>query len=99
MSSCACRQRSLKADGIDVAAPDEWQTLARYPYPIVRVACRYCPRLGQYRLERLIAAHGRDTTFEQLLTNLSADCTRASDRTGRPGCRGPFLPDLASRRR
>jgi hypothetical protein len=82
-----------------VTGQDERQALARYPYPIVRVACRYCPRSGQYHLERLIAAYGCDTTFEQLLTTLSADCTRASDRTGRPGCRGPHLPDLANRRR
>jgi hypothetical protein len=82
-----------------VTGPDGRQTLARYPYPILRVACRYCPRLGQYRLESLIAAHGGDTTFEQLLTTLSADCTRASDRTGRRWCRGPYLPDLAGRHR
>lgn len=77
---------------------DQWQTLARYPYPIVRVACRYCTRRGQYRLERLIGIHGGDTTFEQLLASVSADCTRASDRTGRLGCRGPYLYDLANRR-
>jgi hypothetical protein len=83
-----------------VTDPDERQTLARCPYPIVRVACRYCRRLGQYRLERLIAVQGRDTTLDQLLTTLSADCTRASDRTGgRSGCHGPYLPDLADRRR
>jgi hypothetical protein len=82
-----------------MTGPDERQALARYPYPVMRVACRYCQRRGRYRLERLIAAYGSDTTFEQLLTSLSADCTRASDRTGRLGCRGPYLPDLASRRR
>jgi hypothetical protein len=81
-----------------VIPPHERQTLARYPYPVVRVACRYCDRRGQYRLERLIELYGRDTTFEQLLTALSADCTRASDRTSRPGCRGAYLPDLERRR-
>jgi hypothetical protein len=82
-----------------VTWPDQQQTLARYPYPVVCVACRYCPRRGRYHLERLIATCGSDATFEQLLTSLSADCTRASDRTGRLGCRGPYLPDLANRRR
>jgi hypothetical protein len=81
-----------------VNTPEERQTLARYPYPVVRVACRYCERRGQYRLERLIETHGRDTTFEQLLITLSADCTRAADRTSRPGCRGAYLPDLDRRR-
>lgn len=78
--------------------PNERQTLARYPYPVVRVACRYCERRGQYRLERLIETYGREMTFEQLLTRLSADCTRASDRTSRPCCRGAYLPDLERRR-
>jgi hypothetical protein len=79
--------------------PEEWRTLARYPYPIVRVACRYCQRRGQYRLERLIDMYGREATFEQLLTVLAANCTRASDRTTRHGgCRGAHLPDLERKR-
>jgi hypothetical protein len=48
------------------------ETLARYPYPIVRVACRYCKRRGRYRLESLVATYGPDTTFEEFLTRLSA---------------------------
>jgi len=70
------------------------ETLARYPYPVVRVACRYCKRRGRYRLESLVATYGPDTTFEELLTRLSADCARSSNRTNRPGCRGAYLPDL-----
>jgi hypothetical protein len=66
---------------------------------MVRVACRYCARRGQYRLDRLIETHGRDATFEQLLMALSADCARASDRASRRGgCRGAYLPDLERRR-
>ena len=75
------------------------ETLARYPYPIVRVACRYCKRRGRYRLESLIAIYGRDTTFEDLLTRLSADCALSSNRRGRPGCYGAYLPDLETGRR
>jgi hypothetical protein len=82
-----------------VTGPGERQTLAHYPCPIVRVACRYCPRRGQYRIERLIAGYGRNTTYEELLTSLSSDCTRASDRTGRSGCRGAYFPDLTDRDR
>jgi hypothetical protein len=69
------------------------ETLDRYPYPIVRVACRYCKRRGRYRLESLVATYGPDATFEQLLTRLSADCALHSNRTNRPGCRGAYLPD------
>jgi hypothetical protein len=82
-----------------VSDPGERQTLEHYPYPIVRVACRHCPRRGQYRIERLIAAYGRETTYEELLTDLSSDCTCASDRTGRSGCRGAYFPDLTDRGR
>ena len=74
------------------------ETLTRYPYPIVRVACRYCKRRGRYRLERLIEIYGSTTTFEHLLTRLSADCARSSNRTNRAGCRGAYLPDLERRR-
>jgi hypothetical protein len=70
------------------------ETLARYPYPIVRVACRYCKRRGRYRLDRLVEVYGPLTTFEQLLTRLSADCALSSNRTNRAGCRGAYLPDL-----
>lgn len=76
----------------------ERDTLARYPYPILRVACRYCKRRGRYHLDRLIETYGRETTLEQLLTRLSADCARSSNRTNRPGCRGAYLPDLEKRR-
>jgi hypothetical protein len=81
-----------------VTGHEEPQTLARYPDPVVRVACRYCKRRGQYRLERLIETYGREMTFEQLLIRLSADCTRASDRTGRSGCHGAYLPGLDRQR-
>ena len=67
---------------------------------MVRVACRYCERRGQYRIEHLIAIYGPEPTFEQVLTRLSADCTRASDRTNRPGgCRGAYFPDIERKRR
>jgi hypothetical protein len=78
-----------------VARITEYETLARYPWAIVRVACRYCGRRGRYQLDRLLETYGREATIEELLTRLSADCTRSSDRTSRPGgCRGPYLPDL-----
>jgi hypothetical protein len=79
---------------------EEPNTLAHYPWPIVSVACRYCSRRGQYRIESLIATFGREATYAQVLTALSADCTRASDRTSRPGgCRGAYFPDIERKRR
>jgi hypothetical protein len=89
----------LNRGGINhVTGHDERNILAHYPWPIVCVACRYCDRRGQYRIESLIATYGREATYEHVLTSLSAGCTRASDRTSRPGCRGAYLPDIERRR-
>jgi hypothetical protein len=41
--------------------------LALYPFPIVRIACRYCRRRGQYRLERLIRKYGADASLSDML--------------------------------
>jgi hypothetical protein len=49
-------------------------TLAWYPYVIVRLACRYCERQGQYRLARLGARYDPDTPLDELIKELSADC-------------------------
>ena len=78
--------------------PEERDTLGRFPFPVARVACRYCPRRGRYRLESLIEKYGRGAAFDEVLADLSSDCTRASDRTSRRGCRGAYFPDLMSRR-
>ncbi len=78
---------------------EEGNTLAHYPWPLVSVACRYCSRWGQYRIESLIATFGPEATYGEVLTRLSANCTRASDRTSRPGgCRGAYFPDIERRR-
>jgi hypothetical protein len=45
-------------------------------YTCVHDAAHGCPRRGQYHLERPIATYGSDTTFDQLLTSPSADCSR-----------------------
>jgi hypothetical protein len=46
----------------------------------LRVACGKCGRAGRYRLERLIAVHGRDAKIPDRLSKISADCPEA------PGC-------------
>jgi hypothetical protein len=69
-------------------------TLASYPFPIVRIACRFCERRGRYRLETLTTAYGATYALTDLLALLSRDCRAALERTGKFGCRGPYLPDL-----
>ena len=69
-------------------------TLATYPYVVVHVACRNCRRRGAYRLARLAERYGADSTLEELLTKITSDCSLGSNRTGRPGCRAAYFPDL-----
>jgi len=78
-----------------VKSPD---TLGEYPFPVVSVACRFCRR-GRYRLETLMRAYGAGYQLTDLLAHLASDCTAAVERTGRLGCRGPYLPDLGEPRR
>jgi hypothetical protein len=73
-------------------------TLGRYPYPIVRIACRYCRRRGQYRLEHLVRKYGANADLVDVLRNISADCALAGNRTSRRGCLGAYLPDLGRKR-
>jgi hypothetical protein len=49
-------------------------TLATYPYIVVRLACRFCKRRGQYRLARLAAKFGAETEMRNLLEHLAKDC-------------------------
>jgi hypothetical protein len=49
-----------------IAAPlmiSRTPTLAEWPYRMVRLACDYCPRAGQYRKETLIARFGGNATL------------------------------------
>lgn len=66
-------------------------TLGDLSGPVVCVACRWCKRRGRYPRENLIARHGAAMTVTAWLTLLSADCMRGADRTGRRGCRGPYV--------
>jgi hypothetical protein len=70
------------------------ETLAVYPYVAVRVACHNCRRRGVYRLARLAERLGADATLNEVLMRITADCHLASNRTGRPGCRVAYFPDL-----
>jgi hypothetical protein len=41
---------------------DQRDCLAFYPFVVVRIACRVCSRSGAYRLARLAAKHGPETS-------------------------------------
>ena len=77
--------------------------LALYPYVVVRVECGICPaRRGAYRLARLAAKCGPETSLDEVLARISADCPYQRG-PARPGDKVPghyvprchaFLPDI-----
>jgi len=69
-------------------------TLATFPYVVVRIACRFCKRSGAYRLARLAEKFGADAAVDDVLRQLAADCPHWK-RSARwnDGC-GVYLPDL-----
>jgi hypothetical protein len=54
--------------------PNGSLSLAEYPAPTMRLACRRCERRGRYRVERLIAEHGRDVALPDLRNALAVGC-------------------------
>ena len=75
------------------------ETLAAYPYVILRLACRYCSRAGAYRLVRLAEKFGSDAKTEEVVRRLAADCPHWKHNGRWPeGC-GVYLPDLDPPRR
>jgi hypothetical protein len=49
-------------------------TLASFPFVIVRIGCEACTRQGAYRLARLAAKYGAEIAMPDLLAKLAADC-------------------------
>lgn len=49
-------------------------TLATYPFVIVRLACTKCSRTGSYRLARLAAKYVDEIDMPRLLEHLAGDC-------------------------
>jgi hypothetical protein len=41
--------------------------LAYYPFVVVRIRCRLCPRKGAYRLARIAAKYGPEITLRDLM--------------------------------
>ena len=48
--------------------------LSEFPWVVVRLDCKLCPRRGQYRLARLAAKLGPEMDLEAVLEEVSVDC-------------------------
>ena len=70
------------------------ETLLHYPYVTFRLACRYCARVGAYRLVRLAVKFGCEAEISAVMVRLAADCPHwKRNRRWPEGC-GVYLPDL-----
>jgi hypothetical protein len=73
-------------------------TLLTYPYVVVRLACRYCARVGAYRLVRLAVKFGCEARLADVVVRLATDCPHWKPNKRWPeGC-GVYLPDLEAPR-
>ena len=71
--------------------------LAHYPFVVVRISCRQCPRRVAYRLARLAARFGPETTLRDMLDHFSTDCMWRAERRGKAKGAATckiYLPDL-----
>jgi hypothetical protein len=50
-----------------------------YPYIVLRIACRECPRNGRYRLAVLAEWFGADAETHDVLETISASCSARID--------------------
>ena len=74
-------------------------SLLTYPFVVFRLACRYCPRAGAYRLVRLAVKFGCDANTFDVMRRLAGDCPHwKRSRHWPEGC-GVYLPDLEPPRR
>lgn len=70
------------------------ETLADYPYVIVRLGCAFCPRRrGVYRLARLAERYGANARLDAVRRDLARPCPRLANAgtSLRPGCRVAFV--------
>ncbi len=82
-------------------ADDLTITLSAYPFVVIRLQCDVCKRAGQYRLARLAATFGAETSAMAVLLSLTEDCPWRFDRAHKRmmglGHCGVFLPDLRNK--
>lgn len=71
------------------------ETLATYPYVVVRLSCTMCPRKGQYRLARLVERYGAEMRFPSSSSSWRAAVNTGDDRDTR--CGAVFV-DLGAQR-
>jgi hypothetical protein len=71
--------------------------LRDYPYVVLRIACRECPRMGRYRLAVLAERFGADAEAQAVLETISASCGARINPTRGLRC-GAYLPDIPSPR-
>src|ERR1700721_4427287 len=68
------------------------------PSGAVRLPCRYCARVGAYRLVRLAVKFGCEARLADVVVRLAADCPHWKPNKRWPeGC-GVYLPDLEAPR-
>jgi hypothetical protein len=79
---------------------DDRDRLAFYPFVVVRIACRVCTRSGSYRLARLAAKYGPETSMRDLTEPFSYNRVwraEARSKKSKSAC-GIYLPDLEHKR-
>jgi hypothetical protein len=64
-----------------------------YPFAVVRIACRHCPRAGRYRRASLAERFGPAAGLPEVVEVLAADCPRRGVGRFRDPC-GAHFPDL-----
>ena len=68
--------------------------LSSYPYVVLALKCRFCPRTGSYRIVRLAAKYGAEIDMQSLLRYLAGDCEYwRPSHPYRKGC-GAYFADL-----
>jgi hypothetical protein len=53
-----------------------FSALRDYPFEMIRLACRKCPRKGQYRKSTLIERYGADANMINVRLVMAADCPK-----------------------
>jgi hypothetical protein len=67
-----------------------------YPFDVVRIACRHCPRAGRYRRASLAERFGPAAGLPEVVEVLAADCPKRGIGQFSDPC-GTYFPDLIAR--